>query len=241
MNPVRCDAPTPHALHPRRSRGPHISRTRSRGGATVAAGRLPKVSTVEKRYERSGRVRGRLAAGPAVLLAATAAAIALSSCSTTEPGTPSPATSDDGVIVASNNGCATLGQAVLEYLSTGDNRGDPNMDLKYGDSVGVPRPQARAIADQAIVDCDTQIDVSGEDPSSAAMRTLDQTSAEDGVRKVVTQNYGASDVSNVQCPKGIPVVDGTSVTCSLTVAGADKMVTLTFTGSDGDYEVSLPK
>jgi hypothetical protein len=107
--------------------------------------------------------------------------------------------------------------------------------------VGVPRPQARAIADQAIVDCDTKIDVSGEDPSSAATGTLDQNSAEDGVRKVVTQNYGASNVSNVHCPQQIPVVDGTSVDCSLTVDGADKLVTLTFIGSDGDYEVSLPK
>ncbi|MGF0313692.1 DUF4333 domain-containing protein [Rhodococcus sp. IEGM1428] len=169
------------------------------------------------------------------------AAIALTGCSTTEAGTPSPQTSDDGLVVASNNGCATLGRAVLEYLSTGDNRGDPNLDLKYGDSVGVPRPQARAIADQAIVDCDTQIDVSGGDTGSATTRTLDQNSAEDGVRKVVTDNYGASDVSNVQCPTQIPVVDGTSVTCSLTVDGADKTVTLTFTGSDGDYEVSLPK
>jgi hypothetical protein len=196
------------------------------------------VSTVEKRYERPGRVRGRLAVRTVVLLAA---AITVTGCSSTTPGSPSPQTTDDGLIVASNIGCATLGRTVLEYLSTGDNRGDPTLDLKYGGSVGVPRPQARAIADQAIVDCDTKIDVSGEDPSSAATGTLDQNSAEDGVRKVVTQNYGASNVSNVHCPQQIPVVDGTSVDCSLTVDGADKLVTLTFIGSDGDYEVSLPK
>lgn len=169
------------------------------------------------------------------------AALALTGCSTTDAGTPSPQTSDDGLVVASNNGCATLGRAVLEYLSTGDNRGDPNLDLKYGDSVGVPLPQARAIADRAIVDCDTQIDVTGSDTGSATTRTLDQTSAEDGVRKVVTDSYGATNVSNVQCPRQIPVVDGTSVTCSMTVDGADKSVTLTFIGSGGDYEVSLPK
>ncbi|MDZ7931193.1 MAG: DUF4333 domain-containing protein [Rhodococcus sp. (in: high G+C Gram-positive bacteria)] len=169
------------------------------------------------------------------------AALALAACTTTEPGTPNPQTSDNGLIVANSNGCATLGWAVLEYLSTGENRGDPTLDLKYGDSVGVALPQARAIADRAIVDCDRQNDVSDGDTGSATTRTLDQTSAEDGVRKVVTDSYGAASVSNVQCPKQIPVVNGTSVDCSLTIDGADKLVTLTFIGSDGDYEVSLPK
>lgn len=176
-----------------------------------------------------------------VLIAAMAtAAVALSGCSTSATGLPSPQQSDEGLVVANNSECATLGRAVLDYLSTGNNRGDPTLDLRYGDSVGVPRPQARAIADQAIVDCDSQIDVSGNETDSTTTQKLDQASAEAGVRKVVTQNYGASNVSVVQCPPYIPILDGTSVTCSLTIDGADKTVTLTMVGSDGNYEVGLP-
>lgn len=105
----------------------------------------------------------------------------------------------------------------------------------------MPRPQARAIADQAIVDCDSQIDVGSSETDNSTTHKLDQAAAEAGVRKVVTQNYGASNVSAVQCPSDIPILDGTSVTCSLTVDGADKTVTLTLVGSDGNYEVGLPK
>ena len=71
--------------------------------------------------------------------------------------------------------------------------------------------------------------------------TLDTAAAEEGVRTVVTESYGASDVSGVSCPQDIEVEAGTSVDCTLTVDGAFKTVTLTFLDDDANYEVSLPK
>lgn len=71
--------------------------------------------------------------------------------------------------------------------------------------------------------------------------TLDTTAAQDGIRTVLTESYGATNVSGVSCPQNIEVKAGTSVDCTLTVDGAFKKVTLTFLNDDADYEVSLPK
>ena len=71
--------------------------------------------------------------------------------------------------------------------------------------------------------------------------TLDTAAAQEGVRQVVTESYGASDVSGVSCPQDIEVEAGASVECTLTVDGAFKTVTLTFLDDDANYEVSLPK
>jgi hypothetical protein len=48
------------------------------------------------------------------------------------------------------------GAAILHYLATGDNGGDPSMDQVFASHVGVPKPQARALADQWIEACDQQ-------------------------------------------------------------------------------------
>ncbi|MFC0452093.1 DUF4333 domain-containing protein [Rhodococcus jostii] len=70
--------------------------------------------------------------------------------------------------------------------------------------------------------------------------TLDQKAAEDGVERIVTDSYGAENVSGVTCPADQEVKKGNSFTCSLTVDGEKKQVTLTFTDDKGTYEVSRP-
>lgn len=71
--------------------------------------------------------------------------------------------------------------------------------------------------------------------------TLDSAAAQEGITKVVTESYGATNVSGVSCPRDIEVKVGSSVDCTLTVDGAFKKVTLTFLDDDANYEVSLPK
>ncbi|QBJ94559.1 DUF4333 domain-containing protein [Rhodococcus sp. ABRD24] len=71
-------------------------------------------------------------------------------------------------------------------------------------------------------------------------KTLDQAAVQNGVEQVVTDSYGARAVSGVDCPSGQKVVKGESFTCSLTVDGTAKKVTVTFTDNDGTYEVSRP-
>lgn len=70
--------------------------------------------------------------------------------------------------------------------------------------------------------------------------TLDQRAAQAGVVKVLTESYGAQNVTNVSCPSGQKVQKGNSFTCTLDVDGTRKVVTLTFTDDAGTYEVGRP-
>lgn len=110
-----------------------IGRESQEGGHTQrygAPGRLPKVSTVDTTDGRTRAMPSKFGVRAFVLLAAMAtAATALAGCTRTLPHPPSPQQSDDGLVVASNGECETLGRAVLDYLSTGNNRGDPTLDL----------------------------------------------------------------------------------------------------------------
>ena len=60
------------------------------------------------------------------------------------------------------------------------------------------------------------------------------------MQKILTEDYQASDVSDVQCPSGQRVETGASFTCSVTVGGQQQQVTVTFIDDDGRYEVSRP-
>jgi len=73
-----------------------------------------------------------------------------------------------------------------------------------------------------------------------AKTTLDADAAEAGVAKVLTESYGAADVGDVSCPTGQEVAVGNSFTCTVTVDGQYRSVTLTFTDDAGTYEVSRP-
>ncbi len=73
-----------------------------------------------------------------------------------------------------------------------------------------------------------------------AKTTLDAAAAEAGVVKVLTESYGAAEVGDVSCPTGQEVAAGNSFTCTVTVDGQYRSVTLTFTDDAGTYEVSRP-
>lgn len=70
--------------------------------------------------------------------------------------------------------------------------------------------------------------------------TLDQSAAQAGVEKIVTESYGAKNVSNVQCPADQEVKSGNKFTCTLSIAGVKSNVTVTFVDDNGTYEVSRP-
>jgi len=73
-----------------------------------------------------------------------------------------------------------------------------------------------------------------------APKNLDQQAAQQGVQKILTEDYQASEVSDVKCPSGQRVKKGESFTCSVKVGGQDQKVTVTFIDDDGKYEVSRP-
>ncbi len=60
-----------------------------------------------------------------------------------------------GLVTAEHPQC-DVGAQILQYLQTGDNGGDPQLDVQFANYVGVPAAQARALADQAIQQCDQQ-------------------------------------------------------------------------------------
>ncbi|WP_442545224.1 hypothetical protein ACSBOX_05980 [Arthrobacter sp. KN11-1C] len=56
----------------------------------------------------------------------------------------------------------------MRYLATGDNGGDPQLDVLLSKYVGVDLPQARAVADQQIQQCDANLSQQEAAQASAA-------------------------------------------------------------------------
>ncbi|MBD4198133.1 DUF4333 domain-containing protein, partial [Xanthomonas citri pv. citri] len=61
--------------------------------------------------------------------------------------------------------------------------------------------------------------------------TLDPAAAQDGVAKILTENYGAkdSDIADVSCPSDQEVKKDESFDCTLKLKDVEKTVTITFT------------
>ncbi len=76
-------------------------------------------------------------------------------------------------------------------------------------------------------------------------KTLSQDALQKGVHQVLTDKnsasgYGLDDVKDVSCPSGKKVRKGETFTCSVSVGGQNKLVTVRVTDNDGTYEVSKP-
>ncbi|EOD63829.1 DUF4333 domain-containing protein, partial [Amycolatopsis vancoresmycina] len=69
---------------------------------------------------------------------------------------------------------------------------------------------------------------------------LDQQSLEDGVVKVLNENYGEPDVKNAQCPSNEAAQNGTTFDCTVTIGGQQKKVTVRVLNDRPEYEVGAP-
>ncbi|WP_329052409.1 DUF4333 domain-containing protein [Amycolatopsis sp. NBC_01488] len=70
--------------------------------------------------------------------------------------------------------------------------------------------------------------------------TLEQQSLEDGVVKVLNENYGEPDVKNAQCPANEAAENGTTFDCTVKIGGQDKKVTVRVLNDRPEYEVGAP-
>ncbi|GHF88359.1 hypothetical protein FHX82_000904 [Amycolatopsis bartoniae] len=70
---------------------------------------------------------------------------------------------------------------------------------------------------------------------------LDRQSVQDGVQRILREDFGEGDVKDVSCPENQPVHTGTTFDCSVTVAGQPKKVTVRVLNDDAQYEVGAPK
>lgn len=81
-------------------------------------------------------------------------------------------------------------------------------------------------------------------PGPLKKTTFDNGKVAAGVTKVLTDptpgGYGQTGVSNVNCPADQPVKSGTSFTCTATIGGASKSITIKVKDDKGTYEVGIP-
>ncbi|WP_409466882.1 DUF4333 domain-containing protein [Amycolatopsis sp. GA6-003] len=70
--------------------------------------------------------------------------------------------------------------------------------------------------------------------------TLDQKSLQEGVSRVLNENYGEPDVKNVACPSGQPIENGTTFDCTVQVGGQPKKVTVRVLNDKPEYSVGAP-
>lgn len=82
-------------------------------------------------------------------------------------------------------------------------------------------------------------------PSFLTTKKLDIGAAEAEVQRVLTDEvagYGDKNVSDVKCNDGanVPVTQGASFTCRVSVDGTPRQVTVTFLDNNGNYEVGRP-
>lgn len=77
-------------------------------------------------------------------------------------------------------------------------------------------------------------------PGFAVTTELSRSAAESGVKSVLVRDYQATDVSTVSCPDGQKVQKGSSFRCSVSIAGAQQQVTVTFLDDNGTYQVGRP-
>ncbi|MEV5298631.1 DUF4333 domain-containing protein [Amycolatopsis methanolica] len=71
--------------------------------------------------------------------------------------------------------------------------------------------------------------------------TLDQAAVQDGVVKILREDFGEGDVKNAQCPEDQPVRTGATFECTVTVAGQPKKVTVRVLNDQAQYEVGMPR
>ncbi|WP_299572593.1 DUF4333 domain-containing protein [uncultured Williamsia sp.] len=77
-------------------------------------------------------------------------------------------------------------------------------------------------------------------PGFLVTTELSRSAAESGVKSVLVRDYQATDVSTVSCPDGQRVQKGSSFRCSVSIAGAQQQVTVTFLDDNGTYQVGRP-
>ena len=77
-------------------------------------------------------------------------------------------------------------------------------------------------------------------PGFFVTKVFDTAALQTGVTKILTQDYGLTNVTGVNCGQNIKVTQGATFTCSANVDGKPVNVPVRVTSSAGDYEVGRP-
>ena len=86
----------------------------------------------------------------------------------------------------------------------------------------------------------TEASASSAEPTTA--RTVfDRQDMQTSVLRMLADVYHIDGIQEVSCPPGREVVDGATFQCTVMINGAEKQVTITVRGTDGEYVVSRPE
>ena len=66
---------------------------------------------------------------------------------------------------------------------------------------------------------------------------FDKVALQDGVKKILVENYKTPDVGDVSCPADQAVKANTTFDCTVTVKGEQKKITVSVKDDSGTYEV----
>lgn len=172
-----------------------------------------------------GPIRKSLAVGSVGLVSTILVGALVSACGASTPpatGPPaSPDTSNNGLIAARYSQC-DRGALIIQYLASGNNQGNSDLDKNFASYVGTTGPRARAIADAAIEQCnklgddDAAAQVSAQASARASAQAQAsanaQTAQDDHLATVQQQSCAAIGgtistsfrVSNNSCKSATP-------------------------------------
>ncbi|MCO1577506.1 DUF4333 domain-containing protein [Crossiella sp. SN42] len=72
-------------------------------------------------------------------------------------------------------------------------------------------------------------------------KVLDTKAVQQGVQKVLTENFGIAKVTGVSCPNQPAIKAGNTFTCTASIDGKQRQVPVKVTNDSGEYEVGQPK
>lgn len=78
-------------------------------------------------------------------------------------------------------------------------------------------------------------------PAFLVKRVLDAEAVEEGVRKVLTNDYQITKLESVSCPAGRELRPGNTFECVVRIDNREQTVPITVKTEDGQYEVARPK
>ncbi|MEV0070176.1 DUF4333 domain-containing protein [Amycolatopsis sp. NPDC050768] len=99
------------------------------------------------------------------------------------------------------------------------------------------------VTPSATTPSETSAGSSGATPASATGpgRVFDAKAMDAAVAKILADTYQLDGVGEVSCPDRQAVTDGSTFQCVVDIAGEEKHVPITVTGTAGDYRVDAPK
>ncbi|MGH3623881.1 MAG: DUF4333 domain-containing protein, partial [Sciscionella sp.] len=71
-------------------------------------------------------------------------------------------------------------------------------------------------------------------------KTFDNVAVQNGVKKVLTEDFKVDKVQKVSCPSGQEVKAGSTFECTATINGREQKLKITVKNDDGKYEVPQP-